>query len=108
MFIAVLMILGIFTGFAGAVAVSSTDYQPPMLPKYIREMDAIKQWGISKATFIRARKKGLPFVRHGAYVAYLVSDLQAHFCTPRTWKSDKEMTSVASTEVHKSANQTEK
>jgi len=56
------------------------------LPMYIREKDVLEQWPMSKATLIRARKNGLPFVRLGAYVCYRPEDLEAHFCRPRSWK----------------------
>lgn len=69
------------------IIVSGNEYEAPVLTKFIREVDAIKQWGISKATFIRARKKGLPFVRLGAFIAYKPEDLEAHFCQPRSWKA---------------------
>lgn len=58
------------------------------LTEYIREKDVLEQWPMSKATLIRARKKGLPFVRLGAFVCYRPEDLEAHFCTPRTRKAD--------------------
>ncbi len=83
MSIILLLMLGAMLG----ITVAGLNYEAPTLPKYIREMDAIKQWGISKATFIRARKKGLPFVRLGAFVCYLPSDLEKFFCQPRTWKA---------------------
>lgn len=83
MFISLLIMLGVMFG----AMVLSGSYEPPTLPKYIREKDAIYQWGISKATFIRARKNGLPFVRHGAFVCYKPEDLEAHFCKPRSWKA---------------------
>jgi len=57
------------------------------LTEYIREIDVLEQWPMSKATLIRARKKGLPFVRLGAYVCYRSEDLEAHFCQPRSWKT---------------------
>lgn len=57
------------------------------LSEYIREQDVLKQWPLSKSTLIRARKKGLPFVRLGAYVCYRPQDLEAHFCQPRSWKA---------------------
>ncbi len=56
-----------------------------MLTKFIKEMDVLKEWPMSKATLIRARKKGLPFVRLGAYVCYKPEDLEAHFSKPRNW-----------------------
>lgn len=59
------------------------------LTEYIREKDVLQQWPLSKATLIRARKKGLPFVRLGAFVCYRPSDLEAHFCQPRSWKANK-------------------
>lgn len=55
------------------------------LTEFIREKDVLKQWPMSKATLIRARKKGLPFVRLGAFVCYRPEDLEAHFCQPRSW-----------------------
>ncbi|MBK9173223.1 MAG: hypothetical protein IPM28_09495 [Chloracidobacterium sp.] len=58
------------------------------LTEFIREKDVLEQWPMSKATLIRARKKGLPFVRLGAYVCYRPEDLEAHFCNPRSWKSE--------------------
>lgn len=57
------------------------------LTEFIREKDVLEQWPMSKATLIRARKKGLPFVRLGAYVCYRPEDLEAYFCKPRSWKS---------------------
>ncbi len=57
------------------------------LTEFIREKDVLEQWPMSKATLIRARKKGLPFVRLGAFVCYKISDLEAHFCEPRSWKT---------------------
>lgn len=57
------------------------------LTEYIREKDVLEQWPMSKATLIRARKKGLPFVRLGAFVCYKPEDLEAHFCQPRSWKA---------------------
>lgn len=83
MLTALLMMCGVIVG----VTVASANYEAPTLPKYIREKDAIKQWGISKATFIRARKKGLPFTRHGAYVVYKPADLEKWFCNPKSWKA---------------------
>jgi hypothetical protein len=56
------------------------------LTEVIREKDVLEQWPMSKATLIRARKKGLPFVRLGAFVCYRPEDLEAHFCQPRSWK----------------------
>lgn len=56
------------------------------LTEYIREKDVLKEWPMSKATLIRARKKGLPFVRLGAYVCYRPEDLESHFCRPRSCK----------------------
>jgi len=58
------------------------------LPEFIREKDVLEQWPMSKATLIRARKKGLPFVRLGAFVCYKPEDLETHFCQPRSWKAD--------------------
>lgn len=69
------------------IIVSGNEYEAPVLTKFIREVDAIKQWGISKATFIRARKKGLKFYRHGAFICYKPEELEAHFCQPRSWKA---------------------
>jgi len=57
------------------------------LTKYIREKDVLAEWPMSKATLIRARKKGLPFVRLGAFVCYKPEDLEAHFCRERSWKT---------------------
>lgn len=59
------------------------------LTEFIREIDVLQQWPMSKATLIRARKAGLPFVRLGAYVCYRPEDLEAHFCRPRTWAAKK-------------------
>lgn len=59
------------------------------LTEYIREMDVLEQWPLSKATLIRARKSGLPFVRLGAFVCYRPEDLEAHFCRPRSWKAQE-------------------
>ena len=81
MFVFLLVCITICTAIVG------TSYQPPSLPEYIREIDVIKQWGISKATLIRARKKGLPFTRLGAYVCYRPEDLESHFCQPGSWKA---------------------
>ena len=49
------------------------------LTEYIKEIDVLKQWPMSKATLIRARKKGLPFAVLGAYVCYRSEDLEAYF-----------------------------
>ncbi len=49
------------------------------LTEYIKEQEVLKQWPMSKATLIRERKKGLPFVKLGAYICYKPSDLEAHF-----------------------------
>lgn len=57
------------------------------LTKYIREIDVLEEWPMSKATLIRARKKGLPFIRLGAFVCYKIQDLESYFCTPRSWKA---------------------
>lgn len=57
------------------------------LTKYIREMDVLEEWPMSKATLIRARNNGLPFVRLGAFVCYKPEDLEAYFCQPRSWKA---------------------
>lgn len=62
-------------------------YTAPALTQYIREQDVIKQWGMSKATLIRARKKGLVFVRLGAFVCYEIKILEKYFCQPRSWKA---------------------
>ena len=59
------------------------------LTEYIREIDVLAEWPMSKATLIRARKKGLPFVRLGAFVCYEPSALEAHFCQPRSWNVAK-------------------
>lgn len=56
------------------------------LKEFIREIDVLKQWPFSKATLIRARKNGLPFVRLGAFVCYRPQDLEEYFCQPRHWK----------------------
>lgn len=56
------------------------------LTEVIREKDVLEEWPMSKATLIRARKKGLPFVRLGAFVCYRPEDLEAHFCQPRRGK----------------------
>ncbi|QQS33998.1 MAG: hypothetical protein IPM50_05325 [Acidobacteriota bacterium] len=64
------------------------------LKEYIREKDVIEQWPMSKATLIRARKKGLPFVRLGAFVCYRPEDLEAYFCRPRTWKASEDKDEV--------------
>ena len=81
------IVLLIMLGAMFGVSIQAKNYEAPTLTKYIREMDAITQWGISKATFIRARKKGLPFVRLGAYVCYKPEDLEAHFSRPRSWRA---------------------
>ncbi|HMM80484.1 MAG TPA: hypothetical protein PKC65_10725 [Pyrinomonadaceae bacterium] len=60
------------------------------LTEYIREIDVLEVWPMSKATLIRARKKGLPFVRLGAYVCYKPEDLEAFFSKPRSWKAPAE------------------
>ncbi len=60
------------------------------LTEYIREIDVLNVWPMSKASLIRARKKGLPFVRLGAFVCYKPADLEAHFCQPRSWKKSTE------------------
>lgn len=54
-----------------------------MLRRFIKEIDVLKEWPMSKATLIRARKRGLPFVRLGAYVCYRPEDLEDYFCKPR-------------------------
>jgi len=59
----------------------------PKLTEYIREIDVLHEWPMSKATLIRARKKGLSFVRLGCYVCYRPEDLEAYFCRPRSWKA---------------------
>lgn len=56
------------------------------LTEYIREKDVLEQWPLSKATLIRARKKGLPFVRLGAFVCYKPEDLEDYFCKSRSWQ----------------------
>lgn len=84
--IMLILFLMMLTATILGAAVASANYEAPLLPKYIREMDAIKQWGISKASFIRARKKGLPFVRLGAYVCYRPEDLESYFCNSRSWQ----------------------
>lgn len=81
-----ILVLTMFGAVMGIV-VAGRSYKSPELTKYIREKDAIRQWGISKATFIRARKKGLKFVRLGAYVCYRPEDLEAFFCQPRSWQA---------------------
>lgn len=83
MIIYCLLMLGVMLG----ITIAAGDYAPPTLPRFIRERDVIAQWGVSKATLIRARKKGLPFVRLGAYICYKPSDLEAHFCQPRSWNA---------------------
>lgn len=59
------------------------------LPEYIKEKEVLEQWPMSKATLIRARKRGLPFVRLGAFVCYRPEDLEAYFCQPRSWNVQK-------------------
>jgi hypothetical protein len=56
------------------------------LTKFVKEMDVLAEWPMSKATLIRARKNGLPFARLGAYVCYRPEDLEAWFCQPRPWR----------------------
>lgn len=53
---------------------------------------------MSRATLIRARKKGLPFVRLGAFVCYRPEDLERHFCKPRSWKGAKPRNEEANTD----------
>jgi len=60
------------------------------LTEYIREKDVLEQWPMSKATLIRARKKGLPFVRLGAFVCYRPEELERFFCQPRSWRRDRD------------------
>lgn len=67
------------------------------LTEYIREMDVLEQWPMSKATLIRARKNGLPFVRLGCFVCYKPEDLESHFCKPRSWKAAASKGKVAIT-----------
>jgi len=55
------------------------------LREYIREMDVVKEWPLSRTTLFRARQKGLPFVRIGGCVCYKPEDLEAFFCQPRCW-----------------------
>ncbi|PYS99102.1 MAG: hypothetical protein DMF63_13615 [Acidobacteria bacterium] len=57
------------------------------LTEVIREKDVLEQWPMSKATLIRARKNGLPFVRLGAFICYRPSDLEAHFFHLRSWRA---------------------
>ena len=57
------------------------------LTKFIKEKDVLEQWPLSKATLIRARKRGLQFYRIGAYVCYRPEDLEAYFCKPRSWRA---------------------
>ena len=57
------------------------------LTDFIREKDVLEIWPMSKATLIRARKKGLPFFRLGAFVCYRPEDLTEWFCKPRNWKA---------------------
>lgn len=64
-----------------------TDILLMKLMEFIKERDVLEQWPLSKSTLIRARKKGLPFVRLGAFVCYRPEDLEAHFCQPRSWKA---------------------
>lgn len=59
------------------------------LPEFIKEIDVLQEWPMSKATLIRARKRGLPFVRLGAFICYKPSDLEDFFCQPRSWKTSK-------------------
>lgn len=53
------------------------------LTEYIREKDVLEQWPMSKATMIRARKNGLPFVRLGCFVCYKPEDLEEYFSKPK-------------------------
>ncbi|MGB7069075.1 MAG: hypothetical protein WBD22_06235 [Pyrinomonadaceae bacterium] len=55
------------------------------LSSWIREIDVLEQWSMSRATLARARKKGLEFARHGAFVVYRPQDLEEFFCKPRNW-----------------------
>lgn len=71
------------------------------LTEFIREVDVLKQWPLSKATLIRARKKGLPFVRLGAYVCYRPADLESFFCQPRSWKQADETVTTEMNDEHK-------
>ncbi len=57
------------------------------LTEYVKEMDVLKEWPMSKATLIRERKKGLPFVRLGAFVCYEKKLLEDWFSKPRSWKA---------------------
>jgi hypothetical protein len=59
------------------------------LTEFIREKDVLDQWPMSKATLIRARKKGLPFVRLGAFVCYRPEELEKFFCQPRSTPKGK-------------------
>lgn len=59
------------------------------LTEYIREKDVLEQWPMSKATLIRARKKGLPFVRLGCFVCYKPEDLEEYFSKSGSWKPRK-------------------
>lgn len=56
------------------------------LTRYVKESEVLAEWPMSKATLIRARKRGLPFVRLGAYVCYRPEDLEQWFCKPRPWR----------------------
>lgn len=56
------------------------------LTKFVKEMDVVRQWPLSKATLIRARRRGLKFYRIGAYVCYKAEDLEEFFCQARSWK----------------------
>lgn len=71
------------------------------LSAFIREKDVLEQWPMSKATLIRARKNGLPFVRLGAFVCYKPADLEAHFCQPRSWKAASETENGGQPNVYK-------
>jgi len=53
------------------------------LTEFIKEMDVVNEWPISKATLQRARKRGLPFYRIGAFVCYRPKDLEDFFCIAR-------------------------
>ena len=82
----------VITSFLFAEDVSTQTMEIPFikLSEFIREKDVLKQWPMSKATLIRARKKGLPFVRLGAFVCYRPEDLEDFFCQPRTWKEPQD------------------
>lgn len=57
------------------------------LTKFIKEMEVVKTWPLSKSTLIRARKRGLKFYRIGAYVCYKPEDLESFFVEARSWSA---------------------